>query len=470
DRPSPFPLIHFPCVDLTRTDLRMPRNLKRKRVASTIGSSSSNMQNGSATTVATKNGLEVDFRKGELFDAAHPVDVVAFSVDERLHGPMRTQLAKLVGAAFFDETVAKATTAHKRTVMQGEMLPLDLSACTTFPVKYALMVVHPLACHLKMAYKGILQFAISKNLETVAIPGLGCGGAGVCPTVSSSKLHDVLNDWAGGFKGIPKRLNVVDLNMSTVDAFKDTFGMGCASSSSSSSSNSSKRGRGRAAAAAVGGAADASPDHIVRAVTAAPAEIEAIDCSVCMDSLRDGDEEVVQLTACGHQIHYQCFVDYLSNANRRCCWICGNYFWLPQGNMPHGTMTHSVLAGHSIEGHADGQGVICIEYSFRSGTQGPQHPRPGVPYSGTRRSAYLPNNEAGRKVLRLLEKAFECKLTFTVGDSVTSGARDTVVWNNVHHKTSMHGGPQAYGYPDPTYLERLTEELAALGITEALLG
>ncbi|GMT32033.1 hypothetical protein PFISCL1PPCAC_23330, partial [Pristionchus fissidentatus] len=113
-------------------------------------------------------------------------------------------------------------------------------------------------------------------------------------------------------------------------------------------------------------------------------------------------------------------------------------------------------------------GVIVIHYSFRDGIQGPQHARPGVPYYGTRRVAYLPNTEAGRMALRLLEKAFECKLTFTVGDSVTTGMKNVVVWN-VHHKTNMEGGPQAYGYPYPTYLFRLTEELAALGITEELL-
>lgn len=35
---------------------------------------------------------------------------------------------------------------------------------------------------------------------------------------------------------------------------------------------------------------------------------------------------------------------------------------------------------------------------------------------------------------------------FQVGDSITTGAKNVVVWNNVHHKTNVSGGPQKYGY------------------------
>ncbi|GMT04189.1 hypothetical protein PENTCL1PPCAC_26363, partial [Pristionchus entomophagus] len=433
-----------------------PRHLKRKRVAS-----NSNGSNMPGASTVDKNGLEFDVKMGDLFKTT--ADVIAFAVDERLHGPMRTVLTNIVGAQTFEDAFTKATAAHKRTVMQGEILPLDLTAQSAIPIKYAILVCRPLAPHLKMAYKSILQFTINKNLGVVAVPGLGCGGSDVCSTVSSAKLSDVIKEWQGGFKGVPKQLTVVDLNDKVVNNFKATFGMGgCVSASPSKGKNSRP--------APPVGNSNATPEQIVRAATIRPINVEDINCSVCMDSLREGDMEVVQLTLCGHQIHFDCFLAYLTNANRRSCWICGGFFASPMGNMPPGTMTHSVMAGHSLPGHSDSNGVICIEYSFRGGVQGPQHPRPGVAFSGTRRSAYLPNNAAGQLVLRLLEKAFECKLTFAVGDSVTSGAQNTVVWNNVHHKTSMHGGPQAYGYPDPGYLDRLTEELASLGITQALLG
>jgi len=52
-----------------------------------------------------------------------------------------------------------------------------------------------------------------------------------------------------------------------------------------------------------------------------------------------------------------------------------------------------------------------------------------------------------------------------VGRSITTGNDNTVVWNDIHHKTSMTGGPTSYGYPDPGYLNRVIEDLKAKGIT-----
>ena len=42
---------------------------------------------------------------------------------------------------------------------------------------------------------------------------------------------------------------------------------------------------------------------------------------------------------------------------------------------------------------------------------------------------------------QLLQKAFYARMIFTIGKSVTSGEDNVVVWNDIHHKTSMHGGP-----------------------------
>ena len=67
-------------------------------------------------------------------------------------------------------------------------------------------------------------------------------------------------------------------------------------------------------------------------------------------------------------------------------------------------------------------------------------------------------------MLKKLQIAFDRRLCFTVGDSVTSGATNTTVWNGIHHKTSTHGGFSNFGYPDETYFDRVTEELAAKGV------
>ena len=43
-------------------------------------------------------------------------------------------------------------------------------------------------------------------------------------------------------------------------------------------------------------------------------------------------------------------------------------------------------------------------------------------------------------MLQLLQKAFQARMVFTVGTSVTTGAQNAVVWNDIHHKTNISGG------------------------------
>ena len=65
------------------------------------------------------------------------------------------------------------------------------------------------------------------------------------------------------------------------------------------------------------------------------------------------------------------------------------------------------------------------------------HPNPGKRYKGTKRVAYLPDNKEGKEIYELLLKAFNAKLTFTIGRSTTTGQEDVVTWNDIHHKTSL---------------------------------
>uniref|UniRef100_A0A2K6EX12 E3 ubiquitin-protein ligase n=1 Tax=Propithecus coquereli TaxID=379532 RepID=A0A2K6EX12_PROCO len=111
---------------------------------------------------------------------------------------------------------------------------------------------------------------------------------------------------------------------------------------------------------------------------------------------------------------------------------------------------------HPVEGHIPNSGDSCVQKK--------QHPNPGKTYSGIERTAYLPNNEEGREVLTLLQRAFDQKLIFTVGHSRVTGASDVITWNDIHHKTCRYGGPERYGYPDPAYLKRVKAELKAKGI------
>ncbi|XP_077982221.1 uncharacterized protein LOC144437202 isoform X2 [Glandiceps talaboti] len=136
---------------------------------------------------------------------------------------------------------------------------------------------------------------------------------------------------------------------------------------------------------------------------------------------------------------------------------------LTRGNQPDGIMTHTIEKKLHLPGY-EKNGTIIVQYEFSGGIQKRGHPNPGRHYSGTVRTAYLPSNGEGLEVLSLLRKAFDNGLLFTIGKSMTTGIDNCVVWNDVHHKTSMRGGPASYGYPDPTYLTRVKEELSAKGI------
>lgn len=70
-------------------------------------------------------------------------------------------------------------------------------------------------------------------------------------------------------------------------------------------------------------------------------------------------------------------------------------------------------------------------------------------------------------MLKLLRKAWDRKLTFTIGTSVTTGALNTIVWNEIHHKTESTSNFSGHGYPDPKYLDNVTAELAAQGVEDS---
>jgi deltex-like protein len=129
------------------------------------------------------------------------------------------------------------------------------------------------------------------------------------------------------------------------------------------------------------------------------------------------------------------------------------------GNMPNGTMKAKIDKYTKCAGFPKDQ-TIVITYSFNDGYID------GHRYTGTYRTAYLPYNEEGIITLGMLKVAFDRKLTFVVGTSVTTGQKNTVVWNGIHHKTSTTGGTSNYGYPDKTYFNRVQEELASKGITK----
>ncbi|KAM7321975.1 hypothetical protein ACRRTK_018816 [Alexandromys fortis] len=179
-------------------------------------------------------------------------------------------------------------------------------------------------------------------------------------------------------------------------------------------------------------------------------------CAICMDTI--SNKHV--LPKCKHEFCSSCITKALSI--KPVCPLCQTSYGIQKGNQPKGTMTFTT-SRRSLLGYED-CGTIVIQYIIESGIQTNEHPNPGKPYSGTQRTAYLPDNQEGRHVLGLLREAFNNRLIFTVGDSRVSGMSDVVTWNDIHHKTSTFGGPGNFGYPDPHYLRRVKEELKAKGI------
>ena len=133
-------------------------------------------------------------------------------------------------------------------------------------------------------------------------------------------------------------------------------------------------------------------------------------------------------------------------------------YGIKRGTQPNGTMQVNVDPNTRCTGFSCG--TIIINYHFPSGRK-----EDGTRYSGTSRTAYLPDNKEGREVLSLLKVGFDRRVIFTVGTSVTTGQTNTVVWGGIHHKTNLSGGSSHFGYPDPTYFERVKLELATKGVT-----
>ena len=170
------------------------------------------------------------------------------------------------------------------------------------------------------------------------------------------------------------------------------------------------------------------------------------ECPICLDTMIDPKT----LNKCQHKFCTSC-IDQALNVNNRCP-VCKAPCGTPRGNQPRGTMTSRVNRS-SLPGH-EGYGTITINYHFPSGIQTAEHPNPGQRYSGADREAYLPDSPEGREVLQLLRKTFDARLVFTVGTSVTSGRSNQTIWNDVHHKTSRHGGPTWYELSESLFVAR----------------
>ncbi|KAL5022593.1 hypothetical protein ScPMuIL_001748 [Solemya velum] len=183
-------------------------------------------------------------------------------------------------------------------------------------------------------------------------------------------------------------------------------------------------------------------------------------CVICMDEIMNP----VRLKTCGHVFCDMCIRNAFQH--KPVCPVCNMVCGSVHGNQPVDGEMKLMKDKIPLPGYPK-CGTLVINYTFPSGRQKEYHPNPGSPYKAIDRTAFLPDNSEGNRVLRMLKVAFQRRLTFTIGMSRTSGKENAITWNDIHHKTRRDGGPQRFGYPDPSYLQRVREELAAKGITEA---
>ena len=83
-------------------------------------------------------------------------------------------------------------------------------------------------------------------------------------------------------------------------------------------------------------------------------------------------------------LHKGCLKDYIGDKKWIRCPVCFTIFGVMVGDQPPGTMTWNIAKGMSCDGYP-GTDTIVIHYSMKSGN------RNGVAYSGTGRTAYLPD-------------------------------------------------------------------------------
>ena len=187
----------------------------------------------------------------------------------------------------------------------------------------------------------------------------------------------------------------------------------------------------------------------------------ASNCSICSQPLISGGK-VIQITNCGHLFHSNCIETVLGLQQRRCCPACHKPLSSKQwsGAMPSGSMTISHDQS-TCEGF-EGSGSIVIDYEIPCGIQKQYHPNPGVQFGSFTMTAYLPDTQEGRKLLKRLKFAFSCGLTFRVAYS------NTVICF-ISHKTNQRSSPLAFNgnpnsYPDPTFISNTNDELNRLRI------
>ncbi|KAL7470393.1 hypothetical protein ACHAXS_010614 [Conticribra weissflogii] len=199
------------------------------------------------------------------------------------------------------------------------------------------------------------------------------------------------------------------------------------------------------------------------------------NCRICGERLSSGF--CVEVQACRHAFHRSCLergllrgVNHSNESESRPSHLESTSRFYRVHHLRHISVFFPSLLPASGTMCIDRENALCpgfepartikITYRIPSGIQTSHHPHPGRHHGGTTRTAYLPNNDEGIRLLQRLRYAWTQGLIFTVGYSVTYRRGDCVTWATIPHKTRLDGGD--YGFPDPFYVDHCNKVLDEL--------
>ncbi|KAG5849923.1 hypothetical protein ANANG_G00076850 [Anguilla anguilla] len=174
---------------------------------------------------------------------------------------------------------------------------------------------------------------------------------------------------------------------------------------------------------------------------ATAADVEA--CPLCMKPLQKK-----QRLICTHAFCSACLERSVESLGLQCP-MCLKALRVV-GDQPDGRMTWKYVES------SFGYTYVWITYNIPKGIQTGAHPNPGKPFTGIQTTTYLLKSREGQEVLKLLQRAFDQKLVFTV--AATDGGAFRVVFNDIPHATD---GIECL---QPGFLQKVKAALRAKGI------
>ena len=423
--------------DLDEAQTRVKRALSRSKGSTAPDNS---------LTFLLPGGQKVIVKKGNII--CENVDVIVNAANGNLEhgGGVAAAICRAAGGHSFQEE-CRNLVRRKGVVGDGQAVYTDSGS---LPFKIIVHAVPPRwysrdtqstqrrnTSLLRNACYNSLLVTHGKGGTSVAIPGLGSGIYGIPKDVCAQALLSGTEDFFKKIASSPiKRVVFVDLDDASVTAFKaeasKRYTLVEERHPPPVRRDAKPKAEGMLTQLAKAGRSLMPWLGLLDSGNAKAEEVGSEEqCPICID------RNVNVVLKCNHRFCKECLEKWAKE--KPVCPLCYRPFGKITGNQPLGGTMDVSVTRDSLPGYPE-CGTIAIMYKIPSGVQGNEHPNPGVRYHGTTRTAYLPNNKEGNELLRLLRRAFDARLVFTVGRSVTTGTDNLVTWNDIHHKTSKYGG------------------------------